>query len=151
MIPFEVDVAKMSRNLGLQRLTVLQYMKHLEDAKLIRRLFSNLLTTGDLQKPDKILMDNPNLLYALCPSVPEIGTVRETFFCNQLSSAGHRIEYGGMKNADFKIDGCHVIEVGGRDKGYSQIDGQEDGFIAADGIDTAVFRKIPLWAFGFLY
>ncbi len=48
MVPFEVDVAKMSRNLGLQRLTVLQYLKHLEDAKLIRRLFSNLLTTGDL-------------------------------------------------------------------------------------------------------
>lgn len=151
MIPFEVDVAKMSRNLGLQRLTVLQYLKHLEDAKLIRRLFSNLLTTGDLQKPDKILMDNSNLLYALCPSVPETGTVRETFFCNQLSSAGHRIEYGGMKNADFKIDGRYVIEVGGKDKGYSQIDGQEDGFIAADGIDTAVFRKIPLWVFGFLY
>ncbi len=151
MVPFEVDVAKMSRNLGLQRLTVLQYLKHLEDAKLIRRLFSNLLTTGDLQKPDKILMDNSNLLYALCPSVPETGTVRETFFCNQLSSAGHRIEYGGMKNADFKIDGRYVIEVGGKDKGYSQIDGQEDGFIAADGIDTAVFRKIPLWVFGFLY
>lgn len=151
MVPFEVDVAKMSRNLGLQRLTVLQYLKHLEDAKLIRRLFSNLLTTGNLQKPDKILMDNPNLLYALCPSVPETGTVRETFFCNQLSSAGHRIEYGGMKNADFKIDGRYVIEVGGKDKGYSQIDGQEDGFIAADGIDTAVFRKIPLWVFGFLY
>ncbi|MDO4826858.1 MAG: hypothetical protein Q4B16_04795 [Bacteroidia bacterium] len=73
------------------------------------------------------------------------------FFCNQLSSAGHRIEYGGMKNADFKIDGRYVIEVGGKDKGYSQIDVQEDGFIAADGIDTAVFRKIPLWVFGFLY
>ncbi len=151
MVPFEVDIAKISRNLGLQRLTVLQYLKHLEDAKLIRRLFSNLLTTGDLQKPDKILLDNPNLLYALCPSVPEIGTVRETFFCNQLSSAGHRIEYGGMKNADFKIDGRYVIEVGGKDKGFSQIDKQEDGFIAADGIDTAIFRKIPLWAFGFLY
>ena len=151
MIPFEVDTAKMSRNLGLQRLTLLQYMKYLEDAKLIRRLFSNLLTTGDLQKPDKILLDNSNLLYALCPRTPETVTVRETFFCSQLSSAGHRIEYGGIKNADFKIDGKYVIEVGGKDKGYSQIDEQENGFIAADGIESAVFRKIPLWAFGFLY
>lgn len=151
MVPFEVDTAKMSRNLGLQRLTLLQYMKHLEDAKLIRRLFSNLLTTSDLQKPDKILLDNSNLLYALCPTNPEIGTVRETFFCNQLASAGHVIEYGGMKNADFKIDGNYVIEVGGKDKGYSQLDNSENGYIAADGIDSAVFRKIPLWAFGFLY
>ena len=104
-----------------------------------------------LLKPDKILLDNPNLLYALCPDIPEIGTVRETFFCNQLASAGHVIEYGGMKNADFRIDGKYVIEVGGKDKGYSQFDNEENGYIAADGIDTAIFRKIPLWAFGFLY
>ena len=151
MIPFEVDIAKMSRNIGLQRLTLLQYLKHLEDACLIRRLFSNLLSTRDLQKPDKILLDNPNLLYTLCPTTPEIGTVRETFFCNQLASAGHVVEYGGMKTADFRIDDKYVIEVGGKDKGYSQIDKTENGYIAADGIDSAVFRKIPLWSFGFLY
>ena len=151
MVPFEVDIAKMSRNLGLQRLTLLQYLKHLEDAGLVKRLFSNLLTTSDLQKPDKILLDNPNLLYALCPTIPETGTVRETFFCNQLASSGHVVEYGGMKTADFRIDGKYVIEVGGKDKGYSQIDKTENGYIAADGIDSAVFRKIPLWAFGFLY
>ena len=84
-----------------------------------------------LLKPDKILLDNPNLLYALCPDIPEIGIVRETFFCNQLASAGYVTEYGGMKNADFRIDGKYVIEVG--------------------GIDTTIFRKIPLWAFGFLH
>ena len=56
-----------------------------------------------------------------------------------------------MKTADFRIDGKYVIEVGGKDKGYSQIDKTENGYIAADGIDSAVFRKIPLWAFGFLY
>ena len=151
MVPFEVDIAKMARSLELQRLTLLQYLKHLEDAHLIRRLFANLITTRDLQKPDKILLDNPNLLYALCPDIPEIGTVRETFFCNQLASAGHVIEYGGMKSADFRIDGKYVIEVGGKDKGYSQFDNEENGYIAADGIDTAIFRKIPLWVFGFLY
>ena len=151
MIPFDVDIAKMSRNLGLQRLTLLQYLKHLEDAYLIRRLFANLLSTRDLQKPNKILLDNPNLIYALCPTTPEIGTVRETFFCNQLASAGHVVEYGGMKTADFRIDGKYVIEVGGKDKGYSQIDRNENGYVAADGTDSAVFRKIPLWAFGFLY
>ena len=32
-------------------------------AKLIRRLFTDLSTTSDLQKPDKILLDNPNLIY----------------------------------------------------------------------------------------
>ena len=151
LVPFEVDIAKISRNIGIQRLTTLKYLKNLEEAKIIRRLFTDLATTSDLQKPDKILMDNSNLLHALSPEVPEKGTVRETFFCNQLASAGHMVEYGGMKTGDFRIDRKYIIEVGGRDKDFSQIKDSENGYIAADDIDSGIFRKIPLWAFGFLY
>ena len=151
IVPYQVDISKISRNIGIQRPTTLKYMKNLEEAKLIRRLFTNLETTGDLQKPDKILLDNPNLIYTLSSEKPEIGTVRECFFCNQLAGAGHRVEYGGMKTGDFRIDGDRVIEVGGPDKGFSQVKGEKEGYVAADGIESAVFRKIPLWAFGFLY
>ena len=151
IVPYQVDISKISRNIGIQRPTTLKYMKNLEEAKLIRRLFTNLETTGDLQKPDKILLDNPNLIYTLSSEIPEIGTVRECFLCNQLACAGHRVEYGGMKTGDFRIDGCRVIEVGGPDKGFSQVKGEKEGYVAADGIESAVFRKIPLWAFGFLY
>ena len=105
----------------------------------------------DLQKPDKMYIDNTNLLYTLSPEKPEIGTVRETFFANQLASAGHIVEYAGYKSGDFRIDGNTVIEVGGADKGFSQLAGQDHSFVAADDIDSAYFRKIPLWAFGFLY
>ena len=151
LVPFEVDIAKISRNIGIQRLTTLKYLKNLEEAKIIRRLFTDLATTSDLQKPDKILMDNSNLLHVLSPEVPEKGTVRETFLCNQLASAGHMVEYGGMKTGDFRIDRKYIIEVGGRDKDFSQIKDSENGYIAADDIDSGIFRKIPLWAFGFLY
>lgn len=151
MIPFQVDIAKISRNIGLQRNTVLKYLSYLEEARLIRRLFTELDTTGDLQKPDKILLDNPNLIYTLSVRQPETGTVREAFFCNQLASSGHRVEYGGLKSGDFRIDKDLIIEVGGADKGYHQIQDQHNGYIAADGIESAVFHKIPLWAFGFLY
>ena len=111
----------MSRNIGIQRLTTLKYLKNLDEAKIIRRLFTDLSTTGDLQKPDKILLDNSNLLHILSLETPEKGTVRETFFCNQLASAGHVVEYGGMKSGDFRIDRKYIIEVGGRDKDFSQI------------------------------
>ena len=151
LVPFEVDIAKISRNIGIQRLTTLKYLKNLEEAKIIRRLFTDLNSTGDLQKPDKILLDNSNLLHILSLETPEKGTVRETFFCNQLASAGHVVEYGGMKTGDFRIDRKYIIEVGGRDKDFSQIKDAENGYIAADDIDSGIFRKIPLWAFGFLY
>ena len=104
-----------------------------------------------MQKPDKIYLDNTNLLNTLSQETPEIGTARETFFANQLASAGHVVEYAGFKKGDFRIDGDIVVEVGGQDKGFSQLAGQDNAYVAADGIDSAYMRKIPLWAFGFLY
>lgn len=151
MIPYEVDIAKLSATIGIQRPTTLKYLKHLEEASLIHRLFTTLSTITDLQKPDKILLDNSNLLYTLSDNQPEIGTVRETFFCNQLHSAGHQVEYGGLKSGDFRIDGCMVVEVGGHDKKLQQVKDEANGYVAADDIDSATFHKIPLWAFGFLY
>ncbi len=151
LVPFEIDIAKISRNIGIQRLTTLRYLKNLEEARLIRRLFTDLDTTKDLQKPDKILMDNSNLLHILSPEMPETGTARECFFCNQLANAGHRVEYGGLKSGDFKIDKKIIVEVGGADKNFRQLKNEQNGYVAADDIDSAVFRKIPLWAFGFLY
>lgn len=151
MVPYEVDIAKLSKAIGIQRGTLLKYMKDLEEAKLIVRLFQNLSTITDLQKPDKILLDNPNLINALSDTAPQIGTLRESFFVNQLQSAGHKVEYGGLTTGDFKIDGNVVIEVGGSDKGFGQIGKGDNGYVAADDIVNATFKKIPLWAFGFLY
>lgn len=151
MVPYEVDITKLSTTIGIQRPTTLKYLKHLEEASLIHRLFTEMSNITDLQKPDKILLDNSNLLYTMSDKQPEIGTVRETFFCNQLHSAGHQVEYGGLKSGDFRIDGDLIIEVGGHDKGLRQVKEESKGYVAADDIDSATFQKIPLWAFGFLY
>ena len=118
MTPYEVDIAKLSKATGISRPSTLKYLTHMEEACLIRRLFTDLQRVTDLQKPDKIYLDNSNLLYALCPQRPEIGTVREAFFANQLASAGHTVEYAGYKKGDFRIDSDTVIEVGGADKGF---------------------------------
>ena len=77
--------------------------------------------------------------------------MRETFLFQQLVSTEHVVEYAGYKQGDFRVDKDIVIEVGGPDKGFKQIKEQTNAFVAADGIDTAINRKIPLWAFGFLY
>ena len=151
MVPYEVDISKLSTTICIQRLTTLKYLKYLEEASLIHQLFTEMSTITDLQKPDKILLDNSNLLYTLSDKQPEIGTVRETFLCNQLHSAGHRVEYGGMKSGDFRVNGDLVIEVGGADKGLRQVKDEDNGYVAADDIESATFHKIPLWAFGFLY
>ena len=85
---------------SIDRVTLLKYLKCLDEAKLLRCLYTELDKITDLQKPDKLLMDNTNLLYTFSETEPEKGTVRETFFCNQLSSAGHVVEYGGIKTGE---------------------------------------------------
>lgn len=151
MTPYEVDIAKLSRATGISRPSTLKYLRHLEESNLVRRLFTDLNGISDLQKPNKLYLDNTNLLYALCLGQPETGTVRETFLANQIVSAGCRIEYAGYKKGDFRVNSEIIIEVGGADKGFAQIAGQPNAFVAADDIESASINKIPLWAFGFLY
>lgn len=147
-VPFAVDISKMAQMAELNRNTILSYLSHLHRAKLINLLYSDRLNLKRMQKPDKIYLENANLLQALSLSQVEVGTQRETFLVNQLAYK-HQVEYG--KQADFLIDRKFTIEVGGQSKDGKQIAGTPNAFIAADGIEYAFGNKLPLWLFGFLY
>ena len=100
-------------------------------------------------EPDKVYLENPNLLYALANDSVQIGTVRETFAVNQLS-AGHRVEYG-KEHGELRVDGTWTFEVGGEKKGFKQIADIPNSFILADGIEMPYENKLPLWIIGFMY
>ena len=148
-VPFDVDVSKLASASELQRNTVLEYLRHLQDARLINVLYSDLVSVKKMQKPDKVYLENPNLLYALSTSPVQIGTVRECFAVNQLSY-GHTVEYGRDKG-DFKVDGKWTLEVGGARKSFHQIADIPDSFVLADEMEMPRGNKIPLWLLGFLY
>jgi hypothetical protein len=52
---------------------------------------------------------------------------------------------------DFIVNDKYVFEIGGSSKKGSQLEGNVNGYIAADDIEIGNERKIPLWLFGFLY
>ena len=147
-VPFAVDISKMAQTAELNRNTIVAYLAHLNRAKLLNLLYSDAQNLKRMQKPDKIYMENCNLLHALSLTQVETGTERETFFVNQLEYH-HQIEYA--KQGDFLIDRTYTIEVGGQSKDGKQIADVPNAFIAADGIEYALGNKIPLWLFGFLY
>lgn len=101
-----------------------------------------------MQKPDKIYLENPNLIDVLSLTNGNIGTIRESFMVNQLSYQ-HNVEYA--KSGDLVVDRRYTIEIGGKSKDGKQIANIENSFIAADDTEYAFGNKIPLWAFGFLY
>ncbi|MBP5371656.1 MAG: ATP-binding protein [Bacteroidales bacterium] len=147
-VPFAVDISKMAQTAELNRNTIVNYLTHLNRAKLLNLLYSDTTTIKRMQKPDKIYMENCNLLHALSLTQVEVGTERETFFVNQLAYQ-HQVEYA--KQGDFLIDRKYTVEVGGQSKDGKQIAGVSNAYIAADNMEYALGNKIPLWLFGFLY
>lgn len=148
-VPFELNANRIAAALEIGRDTVVEYLKYLGDAKVLNLLYSDKKKIGKLTKPNKVYMENPNILYALAPAKVEIGTLRETFAINSLSES-HNVEYGKAQG-DFKVDGKYTFEIGGRSKDYSQIAGVKDSYIFADDWDMPDGAKLPLWMLGFLY
>ncbi len=148
-VPFELNANKIAGSMEIGRDTVVEYLKYLGDAKILNLLYSDRKKTGKLSKPDKVYLENPNLLYAIAPDKVEIGTARESFAINSLSES-HLVEYGKV-HGDFKIDSKYTFEIGGRSKDFSQIAGIPDSYIFADDWDMPDGAKLPLWMLGFLY
>ncbi len=146
-VPYQPNITKLAEALEIDRITLLNYLSALEKASILALARKNGKFYSQLTKPDKIYLDNTNFLY-LSQTEVNIGTLRETFFMNQM-----RIKSNVTlaEKGDFIIDDKYIFEVGGASKGFEQIAGIENSFLALDDIPIGINNKIPLWLFGFMY
>lgn len=147
LAPYSPNISSLSEDIVSNRNATLKYLEYLQKAALLRLVYPSTTTMGAMQKPEKIFLDNSNLLFSLVENA-NIGNVRETFFANQL--AVHH-QFTSPQKGDFRIGNKFLFEVGGKSKGYKQIAKIKQSFIAADDIEIGYGNKIPLWLFGFLY
>lgn len=147
-VPFKPNTEKLSSLIGVSRPTLIKLFNLLQRAQLILMLQSSTKGIQKMAKPEKLYLNNPNLMYALAPANTDKGTLRETFFLNQLKDS-HKVEL--PRSGDFMVDDTNTFEVGGRTKTARQITGIQNAFVVADDIETGFDQKIPLWLFGFLY
>jgi hypothetical protein len=147
-VPYEVNIAKLSSYLEINKNTVLSYLSSMNRAELIKLLYSDNKSVTKMQKPDKIFIHNTNTLCALSEDV-KIGTLRECFVINQLSTK-HTVEYS-KEQGDFKVDGKWIFEVGGADKSFEQIADVPNSYILADALEFPVGKKLPIWLMGMTY
>ena len=146
-VPQTPVMTELYAQLDTDRNQGLKMMHALERGGLLGLLSSEAKSFKGLARPDKIFLNNPNLMYALT-SKPEIGTVRETFFFNQLSQT-QTVTF--PKKGDFAVNGKYLFEVGGKNKSFDQIKDIENSYLAVDGIEVGYFNRIPLWVFGMMY
>jgi len=145
--PFELNITKVSANIGVSRNTLYGYLQDLERGDLLTLVHDASKGLSTLSKPEKLYLNNTNLAYALCDS-QEIGTIRETFFTNQLKES-HKVN--SAKQGDFMVNNKYTFEIGGKNKGFKQIKDLPNSFVVQDTDSTENRNKIPLWLFGFLY
>jgi predicted AAA+ superfamily ATPase len=149
-VPYTPDLIDLKRKLEIgDSRTLKGYLKFLADADVLLTVSKKGRGLGQLEKPDKIYLNNTNLIYSLGDSDKiDKGSLRETFFANSLSSSHktHIVERG-----DFLVDDTVTFEVGEKNKSFSQIRGIDNAYLAVDDIEVGLKQKIPLWLFGFLY
>lgn len=155
-VPFVPNIAKLAEATEISRPRLYEYLEKLQDARLLNLVRSQGRGYAVLTKPEKILLENSNLMYAISEDV-NAGTLRELFFVNQVRNAGTihpqlietAVELSGQ--GDFVVRGRYTFEIGGKGKGFKQIGGVADSFVVADDIEVGFRNKLPLWLFGFMY
>ena len=146
-VPLQPNVNRLSSSLGTTRDSLLKLLYNLDKAEILELLTVELKSYKKLVNPEKIYLGNTNLMYALSPKI-DVGTLRETFFIDQLSSIG---SIQMPLKGDFLVNGKYLFEVGGESKEFYQIAGIPDSYLAIAGIETGYSARIPLWMFGLLY
>lgn len=146
--PFIPNITQLAAKIGISRQTLLIYLKYLEDAKLINQLYKKSRGLSVLEKPEKILMENTNLIELFNGENANTDSRRETFVLNQLLHS-HKVDFS--EESDFFVDSKYTFEVGGKNKKRKQIQEIPDSYIIADDIEFGTDRRIPIWLLGFMY
>ncbi len=142
--PFSVNMASLSREMGITEPTLYTYMDILDKTGIFKSMKKEAKKLS--KKPQKLLFSNTNILYSYNKKFAmeiDVRTVRETFFVNCFED----IFYSDI--GDFVLEG-NIFEVGGRNKDFSQIKDISHSYLAIDIDFTTNDKKIPLWIFGFL-
>lgn len=142
--PTSPNVSKLATEIGPSRATVMNYLKYLEEARLINMVHRE----GEKfsKKPAAIYLHDANLMYAVYePSMTE-QTIMETFFVNCLWR--HHTVHKARRAGLFRIDNTTNICVCDKTK---RVRTAADTIYVKYNTDIGREKEIPLWLFGFLY
>lgn len=147
LAPFKPNMTSLASQIGASRNNLESYLMYMEKAGMIAQLRTGASGLGALGKAERIYLDNTSILSNLSDGPENIGTVRETFFYNQMR-VNHLVT--ASRTSDFEIEG-RTFEIGGRTKGRDQLKGSAEGYVVKDDIEFGAQNVVPLWAFGLNY
>ena len=140
------NVSQLADSINTSRATVMNYIKYLSDARLINILYP----VGEEfpKKPSKVMMHNPNLMYAIYPIECHRQDIMETFLVHALWK-DHTVNHSG-KEGQYIVDGSLKFRVCDAAAAHHTRCNPETIY-ARYGTETGHDNRIPLWLFGFIY
>jgi hypothetical protein len=144
--PHAPNISELAQQIETSRATVMNYIKYLADARLLNMIYP--LGQTFPKKPSKVMMHNPNLMYAIYPIHVEKQDVMETFFVNALWK-DHLVNQGA-KDGYYIVDGNKKFRICDAEKN-SKIRINPDTIYARYNTEIGHDNMIPLWLLGFLY
>jgi len=140
------NISQLAQSIETSRATVMNYIKYLSDARLINIIYP--MGQDFPKKPGKVMMHNPNLMYAIYPIQIDNQELMETFFVNALWK-DHLVNQGG-KEQHYVIDGDKKFRICNA-SGSNKIRFNPGTIYARYNTEIGKDNQIPLWLLGFLY
>lgn len=139
------NISNLAKEINTSRATVMNYIKNLTDARLINLVYP--VGQEFPKKPSKVILQNPNLMYAIYPIQVELQQLMETFFVNTMQETCV-INEGG-KQGTYIVNQKHKFKV--CDAENNKIRFSNDTIYAKYNTEVGKGNQVPLWLMGFLY
>ena len=142
--PSSPNVSKLAQEIGTSRATVMNYLKYLEETRLINMVHREVETFP--KKPAAIYLHDANLMHAVYDQSMSEQHIMETFFVNCLWR--HHTVNKGRRNGLFRINNDTNICVCDKSR---RVRTTANTVYVKYNTDIGRENEIPLWLFGFLY
>ncbi|WP_456106860.1 ATP-binding protein [Prevotella sp.] len=139
------NISNLAKEINTSRATVMNYIKNLTDARLINLVYP--VGQEFPKKPSKVILQNPNLMYAIYPILVEQQQLMETFFVNTMQETCV-INEGG-KQGTYIVNQKHKVKI--CDAENNKIRFSNDTIYAKYNTEVGKDNQVPLWLMGFLY
>lgn len=140
------NISNLAKDIETSRATVMNYIKYLADARLINMIYP--IGEEFPKKPSRVMLHNPNLLYAIYPILVNEQELMEIFFVNTLWK-DHKVNQAS-KDHVFIVDDTKKFRICNA-KGEHKLRYNSDTVYARYNTEVGKDNRIPLWLLGFLY
>ena len=138
------NVSRLAEEIGTSRATVMNYLKYLEEARLINMVYKEGETFP--KKPAAVMLHDTNLMYAIYSPNMTDQLIMETFFVNTLWR--HHTVNGLRREGAYRIDSRIDLYVCEKDRRIKLPPGT---LKVKYNTEIGGPNEIPIWLFGFLY